>query len=98
MHLQSPRAGALLPVLTSPGQQPAAKGTLGGLQGAPGIVPAAWCCTSWAVPHPNHKHRHSSTQEVQPQEGCCKSTSAANTLRLLPGAVNSPTASPHPLQ
>lgn len=56
--------------------QPAAEELLGGSGGPPGREGHVGLQGS---PHPNHR------QEVQLQEGCCKSTSAANALRLLPG-------------
>lgn len=53
-------------------------------------------CSSSEGTRPDRRHRRSSRQELQPQEGCCKITSAASALRLPPGAVNNPTASPCP--
>lgn len=87
-HLQSPCARAHL---LAPKEQlwgTAASGARGrgrslGTQG----------CSSSEGTRPDRRHRHSSRQEPQPQEGCCKITSAASALRLPPGAVNNPTAS-----
>lgn len=87
-HLQSPCAWAHLLAPTEQLWGTAAAGARGrgrslGTQG----------CSSSEGTRPDRRHRHSSRQEPQPQEGCCKITSAESALRLPPGAVNNPTAS-----